>query len=161
MEGLRSCLGRVHEDTLTCMNNLAAVLEAQGGHDEAEALYKEVLAWRKLGLGLHHVKTLTSATSLACLCEIRGRHKEAEKLCVLAHKATMRALSADAEPPPLKKRDRMSAVRRDAKDRRRVLLSRTLRARSRCRHLGRSLGPCQHIAARASWIPWARTTRPP
>ena len=44
---MRQTLGDKHPDTLTSINNMAVLLEAQGKPAEAEALYREALAGTK------------------------------------------------------------------------------------------------------------------
>ncbi|MCI4627225.1 MAG: tetratricopeptide repeat protein, partial [Candidatus Magnetoovum sp. WYHC-5] len=44
-------LGKTHPDTLTSLNNLAGLYQAQGRYSEAEPLYKEALASTEKVLG--------------------------------------------------------------------------------------------------------------
>ena len=51
--------GPTHPDTLTSVNNLAGLLQAQGKLDEAEPLYRRALAGREETLG---------ACAYVCVC---------------------------------------------------------------------------------------------
>jgi tetratricopeptide (TPR) repeat protein len=72
--------GPAHPDTLSSLNNLAALYRAEGRYDEAEPLYREALERRRAVLGPIHPDTLTSLNNLAFLYEDRGRSREAELL---------------------------------------------------------------------------------
>ncbi len=53
-------LGKEHPDTLTSVDNLAALYQAQGRLAEAEPLYKRALEGRERVLGKEHPDTLTT-----------------------------------------------------------------------------------------------------
>ena len=46
------------------MNNLAAVLQGQGKYEEAEKIYRQVLASKESVLGKEHPSTLKSINNL-------------------------------------------------------------------------------------------------
>ena len=73
-------LGAEHPDTLTSVNNLAALYRATGRYAEAEPLYERVLLVRERVLGAEHPNTLTSVNNLAGLYYSTGRYAEAEPL---------------------------------------------------------------------------------
>jgi CHAT domain-containing protein/Tfp pilus assembly protein PilF len=66
--------------TLTSLNNLAALYDAQGRYAEAEPLYREALQIRREVLGPRHPDTLTSLNNLAVDYGSQGRYGEAEPL---------------------------------------------------------------------------------
>ena len=47
LSGRRETLGDTHPDTLSSMNNLANLLQAQGKLSEAEQLYRDALRCRR------------------------------------------------------------------------------------------------------------------
>ena len=65
MNRFREKLGDSHPDTLATMNNLAGTYGHQGKHTDAEVLYKQCLAKRKVVLGENHPKTLRTMNNLA------------------------------------------------------------------------------------------------
>ena len=69
--------GKDHPDTLTCMDNLAMVLQAQEKYDAAEEMSQRVLDGREKVLGKGHPNTLTSMHRLAFTYYTQGRHVEA------------------------------------------------------------------------------------
>jgi Flp pilus assembly protein TadD len=73
-------MGPEHPYTLTSMSNLAGVLASQGKYDEAEAMNRQTLAWRKEVLGHEHPNTLTSMSNLARVLDNQGRYDEAEAM---------------------------------------------------------------------------------
>lgn len=76
----KNVLGREHPDTLTSINDIAALYCTQGRYTEAESLYKESLMLRKKVLGREHPDSLTSINDLAVLYWEQGRYTEAEQL---------------------------------------------------------------------------------
>ncbi|CAK8712571.1 hypothetical protein KKHLCK_01590 [Candidatus Electrothrix laxa] len=72
--------GQEHPDTLTSINNLAALYKSQGRYSEAEPLYKECLQRSEQVLGREHPDTLISINNLAGLYRAQGRYSEAEPL---------------------------------------------------------------------------------
>merc|ERR1711957_765139 len=76
----RATFGNRHPDTLTSINNLALLWEAQGKLAEAEPLYVEALGVRRATLGNQHPDTLTSINNLANLWHVQGKLAEAEPL---------------------------------------------------------------------------------
>ncbi len=73
-------LGKEHPDTLTSVNNLAELYQAQGRYGEAEPLYRRALEARERVLGKEHPNTLISVNNLAELYRAQGRYGEAEPL---------------------------------------------------------------------------------
>ena len=73
-------LGDDHPDTLSSINNLAALYRSQGKYDKAEPLYVECLAKRKEILGDDHPDTLSSMNNLAGLYRSQGKYDKAEPL---------------------------------------------------------------------------------
>jgi tetratricopeptide (TPR) repeat protein len=87
-------LGEEHPDVAGSLNNLAALLEAQGKYDEAEPLYRQSLAIdRKVSVlmyvclfhrtssqvyGDEHPEVATDLNNLAVLLEAQGKYNEAE-----------------------------------------------------------------------------------
>ena len=65
-------LGKEHPDTLTSVNNLAGLYQAQGRYGEAEPLYKRALEACERVLGKEHPNTLTSVNNLAELYQARA-----------------------------------------------------------------------------------------
>ncbi|KAI1820891.1 hypothetical protein F4861DRAFT_542494 [Xylaria intraflava] len=73
-------LGREHDKTLTCMNNLAHILDDQGNYEEAEKMYRYELGLAEKVLGEEHAKTLVSKNNLAQCLHEQGKYSEAEKI---------------------------------------------------------------------------------
>jgi len=73
-------LGMEHPNTLTSMNNLAAVLSDQGKYDEAEQMLRNVLGIRQKVLGMEHPDTLSSVIYLAGVLSHQGKHDEVEQM---------------------------------------------------------------------------------
>jgi Flp pilus assembly protein TadD len=69
-----------HPDTLKSTENLAAVLNKQGRHEEAGALDRQTLKLRENPLGNQHPDTLRSVSNLAAILNNQGKYEEAEKL---------------------------------------------------------------------------------
>ncbi len=67
-------------DELTPLANLAASYEGLGRYDEAEPIYRRVLAIETALGGPDNLETLATAHNLAFLLESMGRHEEAEPL---------------------------------------------------------------------------------
>ena len=65
-------LGAEHPDTATSLNNLAALLQAQGDLAGARPLYERALAIREKVLGAEHPDTATSLNNLAYLLQAQG-----------------------------------------------------------------------------------------
>ena len=77
----RAGLGHAHPFTLTAIHNLASARVVQpGGEPDAEALYRQALAGRRVSVGAYHPDTLTSTYDLAVLLQSQGRVKEAVPL---------------------------------------------------------------------------------
>ena len=62
------------------MNNLVLVLTSQGKYEEAERLYRQVLALRDETIGKEHPDTLRTLNNLALVLTDCGNYKEAEHL---------------------------------------------------------------------------------
>jgi tetratricopeptide (TPR) repeat protein len=76
--------GDRHVDTLDCKENLAETLFAQGSHEEAVKLGREVLEGRTRSLGLLHVEVINGMSNLATyLC----RANQSEESRGLLHNA--------------------------------------------------------------------------
>ena len=73
-------LGPKHPGTLTCMINLAVLLQAQGRLGEAEALAREALAGMRSALGDAHPHTQVAYKILLRLLTAQGKHREAREL---------------------------------------------------------------------------------
>ena len=97
-------LGPEHPDTLTNVNLLATLYQAQGRYSEADPLFMRVLADRERVLGPEHPATLASAASLARIFQDQGRYGEAEPLLKRVLTAQERALGPE-HPYTLKKRE--------------------------------------------------------
>jgi tetratricopeptide (TPR) repeat protein len=69
---MRIVLGFKHPDTLTTINNIAAMLHFQGKYDEAEALYLQAIALKKEVLGPEHPDTLITINNLAEMLKFGG-----------------------------------------------------------------------------------------
>jgi tetratricopeptide (TPR) repeat protein len=104
-------LGAEHPDTLTSMNNLAAVLSAQGKLPEAETLYRQVREARRRALGSEHPDTLTSMNNLAAMLRARGELPEAETLHRQVREARRRVLGSE-HPDMLASMNNLAAVLR-------------------------------------------------
>jgi tetratricopeptide (TPR) repeat protein len=80
LELARRRFGDRAPETLTSLNNLAGLYQAQGRYAEAEPLSQEALQARRETLGSRHPDTLTSLNTLASLYRAQGRYLEAELL---------------------------------------------------------------------------------
>ena len=80
MEAREHTLGPEHPDTLTSLNNLAALADKRGDLDGAEPLYRRALEAREHTLGLDHPDTLTSVFNLALLLRDQDKLEEAEEM---------------------------------------------------------------------------------
>ena len=72
--------GDTGERTLACMSSLGALMQLQGKHAEAGALFRECLAARRAALGPKHKDTLSSMNSMAMLLQAQGNLAEAVPL---------------------------------------------------------------------------------
>lgn len=70
--------GAEHRDTLGCRGNLAAALDYQGKHAEAEVENRARIAIEERVLGPEHPDTLSSRNNLANVLDNQGKHAEAE-----------------------------------------------------------------------------------
>jgi hypothetical protein len=68
-------LGRDHPDTLTSVNNLGALLQAQGKLDLAEPFLRRALEGLERTLGPGHPNTLMTVKSLRILLREMGKEK--------------------------------------------------------------------------------------
>ena len=78
--GRERVLGPEHPDTLTSVNNLAALLRIKGDYAQAEPLYRRALKGRERILGKNHPDTLESVNNLALLLSDKGDYAQAESL---------------------------------------------------------------------------------
>jgi len=74
--------GEDHPDTLTSLNNLGVLLQAQGKLDEAEPYLREAMEKCRRVLGPDHPNTRISTINTATLLEAQGKHAEAVRLLV-------------------------------------------------------------------------------
>jgi tetratricopeptide (TPR) repeat protein len=95
LAALERVLGLEHPDTLSSVNNLAALLRTQGKYAEAEPLRQRALEAQERVLGSEHPYTLTSVNNLAILLEGQGKYGEAEPLFRRALEAQERVLGAE------------------------------------------------------------------
>ena len=73
-------LGPAHPETLKAVGNLAVLLRRwRGKYDEAELLYRRVLAGGEEVLGPAHPETLRTVGNLAVLVAQQGKFDEAER----------------------------------------------------------------------------------
>ena len=94
-------LGERHPDTATSLNNLAALLEAQGDYAAAKPLYEQALAIRKAVLGERHPDTADSLNNLAELLRRRGTTPPPSPSTSRPWRSTRRCwASATPTPPP-------------------------------------------------------------
>lgn len=76
-----------HPDTLTSINNLASLLDAQAKPDKAEPLYSEALEGSREVLCARHPRTLIAINNIALLLQAQGKldaeplYREALKAC--------------------------------------------------------------------------------
>ena len=75
LEGYERTLGRDHPHTLLSVNNLGALLKAQGKLNLAEPFLRRALEGRERTLGLDHPGTLLSANSLRVLLKATEKEK--------------------------------------------------------------------------------------
>ncbi|MFY9974177.1 MAG: tetratricopeptide repeat protein, partial [Chromatiaceae bacterium] len=80
MAAAEQVLGEEHPWTLTSINNLASLYQAQGHYGDAEPLYRRVLAASGPILGNDHPRTLASVNNLAVLYQAQNYFGEAEPL---------------------------------------------------------------------------------
>jgi len=81
LQGREASLGATHPDTLTSVNNLAAVLKSQGKYAAAKDLYERALQGREASLGATHPNTLNSVNRLSQTLVQLSRLPEALELC--------------------------------------------------------------------------------
>ena len=80
LEIVEEQLGPEHPSVPTSLNNLAALLEAQGKYGEAEPLYRGALEIDEKALGSEHPGVATDLNNLAGLFAAQGKSSEAEPL---------------------------------------------------------------------------------
>ncbi len=100
VSGFMSKLGDQSAVTLSCMTDLAVVLQDQKKYGEAEPLHRQVLTCRRETLGDVHHKTLLSMCYLGVVLRALGQVDESELLLCKALKAYRAILSDDDKPPP-------------------------------------------------------------
>jgi tetratricopeptide (TPR) repeat protein len=96
----REVLGDRHPDTLTSLNNLAGILDAQGELDTARPLYQQAYDLRREVLGDHHPNTLTSLNNLAFIMQAQGELDTARPLYQQAYDLSREVLG-DHHPDTL------------------------------------------------------------
>jgi len=77
----RRILGEEHSDTLSTLDNLATVLNAQGRLDEAEPLYRQAIETSRRVLVHRDRQTLKMVSNLCTVVRQQGKFDEAEGLC--------------------------------------------------------------------------------
>ena len=95
MKALEGVLGPEHPDTLTCVNNLAGLLERKGDCAGAQRLYEWALEARERVLGRDHPDTLSSLNNLAGLLGSKGDFAGAQPLYERALDASERVLGPE------------------------------------------------------------------
>ena len=71
LEVMRTTLGAKHPSTLTCMSNLALLLQKLGKLDEAEVLLSAAVEGKRAALGPQHPSTRNNIQCLAALRQQR------------------------------------------------------------------------------------------
>ncbi len=77
-------VGKIHPDTIQATSNLAGMLLSEGGLDEAERLYRRVLACHSKMLGPKHPHTFLAMFNLAATMAARGDYAGAENYARLS-----------------------------------------------------------------------------
>ena len=88
-------LGAEHPDTLTILDNLAAVYNRLDKYEQAVLLLQRALAIQEQVLGAEHPDVATSLNSLAAVYNNQGNYKQAEPLLWRALTIRERVLGAD------------------------------------------------------------------
>ena len=101
--------GGDHEDSLALENNLAAMLQAEGHHREAEPHFAHVLAARTRTLAPDDARTLGARNNLAEALQGEGRYRRAEALLRTNHAAWVR-LRGEGDPESLRALNNLAAV---------------------------------------------------
>jgi eukaryotic-like serine/threonine-protein kinase len=109
LELRRRELGPEHRETLTSMNNLAALYEAQGQYEKAERLFTQALDAHRRLLGIEHPDTLKSMNNMAFLYEGRGQYEKAEPMYLQMLEVKRRVLGAE-HPETLKSMNNLAAL---------------------------------------------------
>jgi tetratricopeptide (TPR) repeat protein len=91
-DAARRTQGDENNDTLTLASNLAHVLQLLGQLDDAEVLFRRVLAMRRSRLGPENHKTQATAQNLAVVLRDLGKPAEAELLARQALEVDRRVL---------------------------------------------------------------------
>ncbi|MBM4051615.1 MAG: serine/threonine protein kinase [Planctomycetes bacterium] len=91
----RRRLGEEHPNTLSSINNMGRLLQAQGKLAEAEPYYREALEKRRRTLGEEHPSTLTSIGNMGFLLQAQGKLAEAEPYCREALEKRRRTLGEE------------------------------------------------------------------
>jgi tetratricopeptide (TPR) repeat protein len=91
MEARKEAFGEENVDTLDRMHMIGTAKMVGGKYEEAEVIYRQVIALEETVLGRKHLTTLTSMSLLATLLIHRENYKEAEEMHrqVLALRETM------------------------------------------------------------------------
>ena len=97
----RRVLGPEHPDTLSTMNNLAALYEVEGKYTQAEAMDTQIIEIRRRVLGPEHPDTLRSMMNLAFVYSDEGKYAQAEAL-QSPTLVTMRRVLGPEHPDTLK-----------------------------------------------------------
>jgi nephrocystin-3 len=80
LEGYNRVLGKHHQNTLACLNNLAEVHLTKGDYSMAEPLFLQALAGYEQAFGENHPETLVIVNNLAELHRLKGDFSAAENL---------------------------------------------------------------------------------
>ncbi len=75
----RRVLGEEHPDTLSSINNMGFLLQAQGKLDQAEPYHREALEKSRRVLGEEHPETLIFINNMGLLLQAQGRLDQAER----------------------------------------------------------------------------------
>jgi tetratricopeptide (TPR) repeat protein len=95
VKAAQTTLGAEHPATLTCMNNLAETLWAQGDPAAARRLEEEVYSVRRRVLGPEHPATLTSMNNLASMLMAQGDPAAARRLEEEVYSVRRRVLGSE------------------------------------------------------------------
>ncbi len=101
-------LGAKHADTLSCRNNLAEAVQAQGKWAEMEVEHRAVLALREEVLGPRHPDVFESCYNLALCLKEQNKFPEALEMAKRAGEGRTSALGA--EHPDTKKAVKLREV---------------------------------------------------
>ena len=108
----RTELGDDHQNTLSSVDNMGALLYFEGKLGEAESLFREALETRRRVLGDEHPDTLASINNMGSLLQNQGRLAEAEPYLREALEGDRRVLG-DEHPDTLASINNMGGLLQD------------------------------------------------